>query len=253
VGAFDAGAPDTSAAHRRDGAYAVRLGLSGIRGISTASAERIVVARTAGPFTDLADLARRADLDRVELEALATAGACEGLATGRREALWSAAPAAENRERFLPGIAVHVQPPLLPLLSAAEQTALDLWSTGIITDKHPLALLRDRLDTQGVTRSDALRTASHRHVVKVAGLVTHRQRPSTARGVTFLTLEDETGTTNVVVWQRVWQHYHRIAGSSPAMIVTGTLERSPEGLANVIAGHFEPLPAPEAVTSRDFR
>src|SRR5690606_36634904 len=136
------------------GAFAVRLGLAEIRGIDTRTAERIVAARRNAPFTDLADLARRADLDRASLEDLATAGACESLGINRREALWDAAPASDNRERYLPGIAVHVQPPLLPILSDAEQTSLDLWSTGIVTGKHPLALLRPELDRLGVTRSD---------------------------------------------------------------------------------------------------
>src|SRR5690606_12450740 len=119
------------------------------------------------------------------------------------------APAADNRERFLPGIAVHVQPPLLPVLSEAEQTALDLWSTGIVSGKHPLALLRNELDGRGITRSDLLRRTTPHTIVQVAGLVTHRQRPSTARGITFLTLEDEAGTTNVIIWQHVWQQFQR--------------------------------------------
>lgn len=252
-GPFDPDAPDRSASHRRDGAFAVRLGLSEIRGIDTNTAKRIVTAHEAGPFTDLADLARRADLDRAALEALATAGACESLGMTRREALWDAAPASDNRERFLPGIAVHVQPPLLPILSDAEQTSLDLWSTGIVSGKHPLALLRPELDQRGITRSDALRQMRHKSFVRVAGLVTHRQRPRTAGGVTFLTLEDESGTTNVVVWSSVWQRFGQVARASPALIVAGTLERSVDGLPNVIAGAFESIPAPDSVSSRDFR
>ncbi len=252
-GAFDANAPDDSAAHRRDGAFAVRLGLSEMRGVDEQAATRIVAAREAGPFTSLADLARRADLDRAQLEALATAGACEGLGVTRREALWDAAPAADNRERFLPGIAVHVQPPLLPVLSDAEQTALDLWSTGIVSGKHPLAILRAELDGRNVTRSDALLHVPHGTIVRVAGLVTHRQRPRTAGGVTFLTLEDESGTTNVVIWSNVWRRFSHIARGSPALMIMGTLERSPDGLPNVIAGAFESLAAPESVSSRDFR
>ena len=252
-GAFDAAAPDDSAAHRRDGNFAVRLGLSEMRGVDADAAARIVAARAAGPFTSLADLARRADLDRATLEALATAGACAGLGMNRREALWDAAPAADNRERFLPGVAVHVQPPLLPVLSDAEQTALDLWSTGIVSGKHPLAIMRAGLDRRSVTRSDALRHVRHGSFVRVAGLVTHRQRPRTAGGVTFLTLEDESGTANVVVWSAVWQRFERTARGSPALVVAGTLERSPDGLPNVIAGAFEPLAAPSSVSSRDFR
>ncbi|QYM75895.1 error-prone DNA polymerase [Leucobacter luti] len=250
---FDRTARDTSGAHRRDDAFAVRLGLSEIRGIETSTAERIVAARAeGGPFLDLADLARRADLDRPRLEALAAAGACDSLGIGRREALWSAAPAADNRERFLPGIAVHVQPPLLPVLTGSEQTALDLWSTGIVTGEHPLALLRDALDARRVVRSDSTRSAAPGSTITVAGLVTHRQRPSTAGGITFLTLEDEAGTVNIVTFAQVWQRNRLVARSAPALLVTGVLERSPEGVVNVIANSFEPLAAPAGIGSRDF-
>ncbi|PII81736.1 error-prone DNA polymerase [Leucobacter sp. OLJS4] len=251
---FVRGAADDSGRHRRDRPFAVRLGLSGIQGIETAVAERIAAARAAGPFLDLADLARRADLDRRQLEALASAGACAGLGVDRREALWSAGPAADNRDRYLPGVAVHVQPPLLPLLTPEEQTALDLWTTGVIGEsQHPLALLRDRLDRRGVIRSDRVKQLPPGRFVAVAGIVTHRQQPPTGGGVVFLTLEDESGTVNIITWADVWQRFRTVARASPALIVSGPLERSPEGVVNVVAAEFEPLPAPQAVSSRDFR
>jgi len=253
VGPFDRDAPDTSATHRRDGAFAVRIGLAGIRGIEEKTAKRIAEARSEGPFADLADLARRADLGREQLEALAAAGACTGLGIERREALWNAAPAAENRERFLPGIAVYVQPPLLPVLTEAEQTELDLWTTGVVSGRHPLALMRAELDARGVRRSDRLSAATPGSVVRVAGLVTHRQRPRTAGGITFITLEDEAGSVNIVVWSDVWQRNRLVARSSPALLISGVLERSPEGVLNVIAAGFEPLAAPSSVSSRDFQ
>lgn len=253
IGPFNPSMRDTSGAHRRDGLFAVRLGLADIRGIGTNTAERIVSARAASPFADLADLARRADLTQDQLESLASAGACTGVGVSRREALWAAGPAAENREQYLPGIAVHVQPPLLPVLTPAEQMSLDLWMTGVTTGAHPLALLRGGLDTRGVTRSDRTQHAHNGSVIEVAGLVTHRQRPRTAAGVTFLTLEDESGTINLVVWANVWQRHKFIAQSSPALIVRGAVDRTPEGVVNVIADSFEPLAAPPATTSRDFR
>ncbi len=253
IGPFDLSAPDTSATHRRDGAFTVRLGLAELRGLERAAAERIVRARADGPFTDLADLARRADLGQKQLEALATAGACESLGVSRREALWGAAPAADNRERYLPNIAVHIQPPLLPLLSEAEQTALDLWSTGIVSARHPLALMRNELDSLGVLRSDRLMASPPGAQVRVAGLVTHRQRPRTAGGITFITLEDESGNVNIVTWANVWQRYRLVARSSPALIISGSLERSPQGVVNIIASRFEPLAAPTSISSRDFQ
>lgn len=212
---FDPQAPDTSGAHRRDGSFAVRLGLTGIRGIDEEAAERIVRARSQSPFADLADLARRADLNRSRLEALAAAGACGSLGLDRREALWNAAPAAGNRERFLPGIAVHVQPPLLPLLSEEERISLDLWTTGIPLGTHPCALLRDELDARGTVRSDLVRHTPPGSLIEVAGLVTHRQRPGTAGGTVFVTLEDEAGSVNVVTWKDIWMRYRIIARSSP--------------------------------------
>lgn len=251
---FVRGSADDSGRHRRDRPFVVRLGLSGIQGIETTVAERIVAARKAGPFVDLADLARRADLDRRQLECLASAGACAGLDMDRRAALWSAGPASDNRDRYLPGIAVHVQPPLLPLLTPEEQTALDLWTTGVIGEsRHPLALLRERLDQRGIVRSDRVKQLPPGRPVAVAGIVTHRQQPPTGGGVVFLTLEDESGTVNIITWADVWQRFRTIARSSPALIISGVLERSPEGVVNVVAAEFEPLPAPQAVSSRDFR
>ncbi|MGO1736512.1 MAG: error-prone DNA polymerase [Leucobacter sp.] len=252
VGAFDPQAPDTGATHRRDAHFAVRLGLAGVRGIDEEAAKRITGARGTGPFLDLADLARRADLNRQQLEALATAGACASLGLSHREAVWAAAPAADNRERFLPGIAVHVQPPLLPLLTPAEQISLELWSTGVTTGTHPVALLRDVLDTRGTIRSDRIHEIEPGSLIETAGLVTHRQRPGTAGGVTFMTLEDESGSINVIIWSAVWERYRSIARVSPALIVRGTLQRSPDGVANLIANRFEPLSAPTSITSRDF-
>lgn len=250
---FDPAAPDTSGAHRLDREFAVRLGLAGVRGIEIAAAERIVAARERGPFTSLPDLARRARLDRAQLEALAAAGALASLGLDRRAALWAAAPAAEHREEFLAGSAIEVQPPLLPVLTAQEQSALDLWATGVTTGVHPLAHVRTQLDARRIVRSDGLQRARPGQRVAVAGIVTHRQRPATASGVTFISLEDESGSVNVVVWPKVWERNRFVAKTAPALIVRGVYERSPEGVGNVIAESFELLAAPASVKSRDFQ
>ena len=252
-GPFDTSSPDTGARHRRDGAFAVRLGLEEVRGIERGAAERIERARGDVPFRDLADLARRADLDRTTIEALGAAGACAGLGLERREAMWAAAPASDNRARYLEGSVVQVQPPLLPLLSDAEQTALDLWTTGVVSGTHPVALLRQTLDARRVVRSDRVHDVPAGSLVEVAGLVTHRQRPGTAGGITFITLEDEAGTVNIITWPQLWKRSRLVAGSAPALIVSGTLERSADGVVNIIASQFEPLAAPPSVSSRDFR
>jgi len=253
-GDFDRTAPDESAAHRRDGRFAVRLGLSGVRGIGERLAERIVTARDEhGPFRDLHDLVRRTDATAAQLEALATAGAFECLGLSRREAMWMAGAAAEDRARFLPGTAIAVQPPLFADQSGYERLAADLWATGVSTDDHPMTHLRDALIERGVLTSQQLRTHESGRRIEVAGVVTHRQRPATASGITFLNLEDEHGLVNVICSAGVWGRYRRVARDSPALIVRGILERSPEGVANVLADAFEDLRTGLAHRSRDFR
>lgn len=251
---FDPTAPPQDALHRRDGGHAVRLGLAGITGIGAAVAGRIVAERTAdGAYADLRDLARRVGLTAQQVEALATAGAFEGFGMHLREALWAAGPAAEERPETLPHTSITVQPPLLPEPSGMDRVAADLWATGISPDDHPVAHVRPDLDRRGVLTGAALRTADAGRRVEIGGVVTHRQRPATASGITFLNIEDETGLINVIASVGVWQRYRRIAREAPAMIVRGILERSPEGVVNVVADRFERLPIGARHTSRDFR
>lgn len=254
VPAFDPDAPDESAAHRRDAAFAVRLGLSGVKGIGLEAAQRIVAARDAsGPFSDLHDLVRRTDLTAAQLEALATAGAFSCLGLSRREGVWLAGSAAQDRARFLPGTAISVQPPLFPDPTSYETLAADLWATGVTTDDHPIAHYREPLDERGVLRSSALRAHETGRRIEVAGLVTHRQRPATASGITFLNLEDEEGLVNVVCSVGVWTRYRRVVRDCPALIARGILERSPEGVVNLVADAFEDLKVGIGHRSRDFR
>ena len=254
VDRFDRDAPDRSAEHRRDGAYAVRLGLADVSSIGTAVAERIVAEREArGPYRDMADVSRRAGLDAEQLEALAAAGAFDGFGLERREALWLAGEAAQDREEYLAGSVVVVQPPLLPMLTEAEQVVYDLWATGISPDDHPIRHIREQLDERGVIRIDRLRQTESGRRIEVGGVVTHRQRPATASGITFMNVEDESGTLNVIAGVGVWTRYRRIAREAPAMIVRGILERSPEGVVNLVADRFERLTVSAPTRSRDFR
>ncbi|WP_157413853.1 error-prone DNA polymerase [Agromyces allii] len=247
-------APDRSAEHRRDGAFAVRLGLADVSSIGLAVAERIVAERDArGPYRDMADVSRRAGLSTEQLEALAAAGAFAGFRLGRRQALWLAGEAAQDREEFLEGSVVVVQPPLLPFLSPAEQVVYDLWATGISPDDHPMRHVRERLDERGVVRSDLLRTTENGRRIEIAGVVTHRQRPATASGITFMNLEDEAGTVNVIASVGVWQRYRRVAREAPAMVIRGILERSEQGVVNLVADRFERLTVSAPLRSRDFR
>ncbi|MGM7700005.1 error-prone DNA polymerase [Microbacterium sp. A84] len=244
-------APDET---RYDSAFAVRLGLSEVRGIGMSMAERIVDERAKkGPYRDLHDLVRRTDATAAQLEALATAGAFECLGLKRREAIWLAGAAAEDRARYIPGTTVSVQPPLFTDQTSYEQLSADLSITGISTDDHPMAHFRTALAERGVLTAAQLRDHEIGRRIEVAGLVTHRQRPATAGGVTFLNLEDEHGLVNVVCSTGVWSRYRQVARDSPALIVRGMLERSPEGVINVLADAFQDLRTGIEHRSRDFR
>lgn len=253
IGEFDPTAPDETALHRRDTESAVRLGLAQIASISTQVAELIVEERDShGPYADLADLARRTDLDAEQLEALSLSGALDCLAGSRREALWRSAEAGRTRSGQL-DIHVPYQPPLLPLMTVGETLQQDLQSTGISPEDHPLRHCRSELDARGVLAIDRMWSTESGRRVLVAGVVTHRQRPAPAGGVTFVNLEDETGILNVIVSQGVWHRYRRIARASPAMVIRGILERSSDNVVNLMADRIEHLTIKVRTSSRDFR
>jgi error-prone DNA polymerase len=253
------GTPDPTSTHRRDGLLAVRLGLDGVRGIGREVAERIVAARAEAPFTDVTDLSRRAGLRPAQLEALATAGAFDSFGLDRRQALW-AAGFAEDADQ-LAGSTPAVDAPTLPGMSEVDLTLADLWATSVSPLRHPLEHLRDQLRRSGLLSIDDLQTCEPGRRVHVAGLVTHRQRPGTAMGTTFLNLEDETGMLNVVCSVGVMKVHRQAARNRVAVVVRGLLERS-EGVTNLIADRVESLDAvvqgAAAVlqarqSSRDFR
>jgi len=251
---FDRSLPDESAAHRRDGNFAVRLGLASVTGIGVPLATKIVAEREAsGPYRDLRDLVRRTGATAAQLEALSTAGAFESLGITRREGIWLAGDAAQDRQEFLEGSLVSVQPPLFPDQSSYDVLAADLWATGVSADDHPLTHYRSQLDARGVITSRGMREHEIGRRIEVAGLVTHRQRPATASGITFLNLEDEHGVMNVICSVGVWNRYRRILRDSPALIARGMLERSPEGVTNLVADGFEDLRVGVTHRSRDFQ
>ncbi|MDO7881903.1 error-prone DNA polymerase [Salinibacterium soli] len=254
VGPFDRSAPFDTDDHRRDGAFAVRLGLDEVGGISTAVATRIVEERErGGAYRDMNDLVRRTGLTTAQLESLAAAGAFDGFGLSRREALWNAGNAAQDRPEFLEGSIVAVQPPLFAMPSEVEEVMSDLWSTGISTDSHPVAHLRSSLREEGILSAAELATAEPGRRVRVAGVVTHRQRPATASGITFINLEDETGFMNIICSTGVWGRHRRVFREAPALVVRGMLERSAEGVTNIVADHVEHLGMVPRTRSRDFR
>ncbi len=255
---FDPDGTDPTETHRRDGAFAVRLGLTEVQGIGEADAQRVVDARAEAPFTDMPDVARRTGLSVAQMEALATAGAFDGFGISRRQALWNAGYTdAPDR---LAGTAVQSPPPMLPGMNPVEQTLADLWATRISPDEHPMEHLRSLMIAEGVLSVADTATHEADRRVRVAGLVTHRQRPYTAGGVTFLNIEDETGMLNVVVFDAVWQRHRRVARNSAGLVVRGMLERE-DGVVNLVADKIErietlypqlALAVPASHRSRDF-
>jgi error-prone DNA polymerase len=251
---FDRSIPFDSDDHRRDTAFAVRLGLDEISGISTVMATKIVEERDrGGEYKNMNDLVRRIGLSTAQLEFLSAAGAFDTFGLTRREALWNSGNAAQDRAEFLAGTVVAVQPPLFTMPSEVDELVSDLWATGMSVDNHPVAHLRHDLTERGVLSAAALRSAEPGRRIEVGGIVTHRQRPATASGITFVNLEDETGLVNVICGVGVWNRYRRVTRDAPAMIVRGILERSPEGVTNLLADRFEVLRMKPQTKSRDFR
>ncbi|MBI9114968.1 error-prone DNA polymerase [Sanguibacter suaedae] len=250
TGARDRGARGPGAGERR---LAVRMGLASVRTVSEDVAQALVDARAAGgPFVDLRDLARRVRLSTAQLEALATAGALEGLGVDRREALWAAGALAQETPGTLPGVSVGVTAPTLPGMTALETDVADVWATSVSTESYPTEHVRPGLVDAGVLT--VIETFAHEagRRVAVAGVVTHRQRPGTARGVTFLSLEDETGLLNVVCSPGLWSRFRRVARTSAALVVRGRVERA-DGVTNLVAEHLAPLSLQVGTSSRDFR
>ncbi|WP_435829214.1 error-prone DNA polymerase [Actinocatenispora sera] len=250
-----AGPAPTDAPKRQWGVAgpAVRLGLSAVRGISDEVAEAVVAERDEhGPYRDLIDLARRTGLGTAALEALATAGAFGGIGLTRRQALWAAGAAATERPDTLPGTGSGATAPTLPGMDAVERIAADVWAIGLSTDSHPAEFARDRLDAAGAKRIGELAGVADGDRVTVGGVVTHRQRPATAGGVTFVNLEDETGMLNVICSPGVWRAHRRTAHTAPAMLVRGRLERA-DGVTNLVAERIAPLSLSVRTASRDFR
>jgi error-prone DNA polymerase len=244
--------PDEQLAERAlaDAALAVRLGLSQVRTIGDDLAERIAAG---APYDSLEALVRRCRPTVAQAEALATAGALEPLVAGRRRALWAAGAAARAAPDQLEHTTTGTTAPELTPMTLFDEVGADLWATGVTTTAAPMAFVRDRLRHDGVLTAADLDTAEPDRVVAVGGVVTHRQRPATAGGTTFMNLEDETGLINVVCSQGVWTRYRTVARSSSALIVHGRLERA-EGVVNLIATRMDRLDLHLGTgRSRDFR
>lgn len=205
-----------------------------------------------GPFVDLPEVARRVRLTKPQVEALATAGAFGCFGESRRSALWAAGAVAGESLEKLPGLTTGAKAPMLPGMDEIDIAAADVWATGVSPDSFPTQFIRDHLDELGVVTAAGLRDVPHGTYVLTGGAVTHRQRPATAGGVTFVNLEDETGMINIICPMSVWQRYHRVARGSPALLVHGVVERTAE-VVNVLAEQIRHLPLRITAKSRDFR
>lgn len=231
----------------------VRLGLGSVRHIGDDLAQRMVDERKAnGPFATLLDLTGRVQLSVPQTEALATAGALGCFGITRREALWAAGAAATQRPDRLPGVGSSSHIPSLPGMSALELAASDVWATGISPDSYPTEFLRADLDALGVIPADKLLEVADGTRILIAGAVTHRQRPATAQGVTFVNLEDETGMVNVLCAPGVWARHRKLAQTASALLVRGIVQNA-TGAVTVVADRMEPLKLRVGSRSRDFR
>lgn len=233
----------------------VRLGLDRVGGLSLDAAQRIVEARAAGPFASVEDLARRAALDAQALQSLAQADALRGLAGHRHQAAWAVAGVDTRATPMLRDTRVHEVAAVLEAPSEVEDTLADYRALGLTLQRHPIALLREELSRFKVQTAAVLKTYPHGRLARASGLVTHRQRPETAKGTTFVTLEDETGAVNVIVWPRVFEAHRRELLGTRLLTVYGQWQREGEVMHLVAMKLIDHSPLFEGLVarSRDFR
>ncbi len=221
------------------GQPALRLGLRLVRGLSRQGAQRLVEARQREPFRQISNLRRRAQLDKRDMEALADADALQSLSGHRHQAQWQIMALEQPRPLLQDEQSQHgsyfddgVQ---LPRPNVAEDVLSDYRATGLTLRAHPMSLLRTRYPFNRCKRQADLAALGNRRFVRIAGIVTCRQRPGSASGVLFLTLEDETGNSNIVVWQRTQQQFRQALMGGKLLLVKGVVEQK-DNVIHVIAG-----------------
>ena len=241
---------------------AVRLGLRLVSGFSEVAAQRIAEARRQSPFRNAEDLALRAQLGTLEMNALAAADALLTLAGHRRQQVWEAA-AIKPAPKLLKGVPTHEAPLQLPDTPEGENILFDYAATGLTLRRHPLALLRARLAGKGLLTADELNALPDGREVAACGIVTLRQQPQTAKGTIFVTLEDETGPVNVIVWKSLRDTQREEVMHARLLAVHGVWQRSEEGgkakgfgaVRNLVAHRLEdlsPMLGRLGTSSRDF-
>ncbi|MDP3605312.1 MAG: error-prone DNA polymerase, partial [Polaromonas sp.] len=241
---------------------AVRLGLRLVAGLPEAAAGRLVQARAEAPFTSTEDLVSRARLGTIEINALAAADALLPLAGHRRQQVWEAA-AIKSAPGLLRAVPIHEAPLLLADTPEGENILFDYKATGLTLRRHPLALLRDRLSGRGLLSASELNALPNGRQVAGCGIVTVRQQPQTANGTIFVTLEDETGPVNVIVWKSLRETQRAELLHARLLAVFGVWQRSEESgtapgfgaVRNLVAQRLEdltPLLGRLGTSSRDF-
>jgi error-prone DNA polymerase len=232
---------------------AVRLGFNLVKGFSQGAAERIMAARQRAPFENVDDLARRAALSRLELEALAAADALKSLAGHRRQAWW-AVTAQQGTTRLLRDAPIEEAPLFLPHAHEGREIVDDYASIGLTLNRHPVSLLRERLEKMRFKTARELTSYPHGRLARACGIVTVRQRPETASGTIFVSLEDETGSINVIVWPSLVERQRKELLNAQLLGVFGTWQREGE-VMNLVAQRLvdhTPLLGRLATRSRDF-
>ncbi|WP_412525268.1 error-prone DNA polymerase [Burkholderia lata] len=243
--------PDQPPPH---GQPAVRLGLSLVRGLGEAAARRIEAARAAGRFDNVDTLARRAQLERRDLEALAAANALATLAGHRRDALWQAVAAAPERDLLATAPIDEVEKPALGAPSEADDILADYHTTGLTLNRHPVALLRPELRARRLSSAAELHDRPDGRLARACGLVTARQMPGTAKGVMFMTLEDETGCVNLIVRPELLARQRRETLDSRLLAASGVWQVASD-VRHLVVQHFEdltPLLGGLRTSSREF-
>jgi error-prone DNA polymerase len=234
--------------------HAIRLGFRMIGGLPSRVGETVVSKRENGRYVSFDDFVRRTGLRSAPLKKLAHADAFSSLGLTRRQALWRILPDDPPMPLFdsIPAAEETVE---LPAMMPLREVLTDYTTTGLTLREHPISFLRKELDERGVTAAQGLLQLPHGRAVTVAGLVLMRQRPSTAKGITFVTLEDETGVVNLIIRQDVWERHRRVARSAVIMLATGQLQREGRVIHVLVNGmeDWSRRLAELEIRSRDFR
>jgi error-prone DNA polymerase len=233
---------------------ALRLGFRMLSGLQRSTVDRIVAARSMSPFTSQAEFEQRTQLSQSELSLLARGDVFGSFRTGRRTALWNALPAPDHSPLFAPLSGDEPSVPL-PAMTAVQEVVADYQTTGLSLQGHPFQFLRAELDRCGVTPNNRLAHVESDRRYRIAGVVLLRQRPATAKGITFVTIEDETGTANLIIHMNTWERFRPVARGASAFMARGLLQRQ-HGICHLLVDRLDDLTdVLGAVTtrSRDFR